>query len=164
MDRPPIVHRPDESKYGRQHHHKCLCEACMADFRMHQSQPNHYCQSCDWTAKEIMEADLRAKRQQWGGTMSAINVCDRCETMMTANAVTIVSIEANMGEFQERKEICPGCVDELNEFFANPVIGDRQKVYRTQYVPKNETTDLSNDELMDLGRKYVERLAIESRE
>lgn len=68
--------------------------------------------------------------------MSAINICERCDSLMTGNALSTLALQINFNtrEVQERRmDICPDCVTELLEFIANaPTRG--KTVYRNPWT------------------------------
>jgi hypothetical protein len=73
--------------------------------------------------------------------MSAINICDRCASLMTGRAIGTLSIEKAPTEYAERKEICPACVGELVAFLAEKPVRDRGTAYTEPYTdtpPKSE--------------------------
>jgi hypothetical protein len=81
--------------------------------------------------------------------MSTLNICDRCETPATSNAMGNFTKRLNLNERVESLELCPGCVHDFVDFMnGNAVFSvsdqERPKAYKEPYDPNptTPTTDL----------------------
>ena len=82
--------------------------------------------------------------------MSTINMCDRCETMMTSNAIGQVQFNPNREMGARYYDLCPACVTELVEFFAvDSSTLKRPRAFRNPYVAPKEIENADENSVSD---------------
>lgn len=69
--------------------------------------------------------------------MSTLNICDRCETPATSNAMGSFTQRLSVRHDVESVEMCPGCVAEFVAFMLGSS-QDRPKAYKEPYTEKME--------------------------
>lgn len=95
--------------------------------------------------------------------MSAINMCDRCQTMMTGNALAGIRYNVNNTERPELLEICPGCVVDFLEWTKTMPTSDRPKAYKEpfRFDTPDDVTRMDYEEVIKLARKAIGMMAKE---
>lgn len=73
-------------------------------------------------------------------TMSAVNLCDRCNALMLGKAVAVLGASTLFGAVQAHKEICPECMKELMAFLKDAPNREGQ-VFREPYDPEAKEPD-----------------------
>ncbi len=87
--------------------------------------------------------------------MSTLNICDRCETPATSNAMGSFTKRLSLRHNVESLELCPGCVSDFVEFMAGSGFGDvtsqnRPKAYKEPYTEQDDTDESFKTRLREL--------------
>lgn len=158
-------HDDTRQKRGAREGHQlqCLCDQCVQQFSKHY----RYC-DCDFCHdhRYAMSRVEWAERHGEVKTLSAINICERCETMALGKAMGIVTTRLSPDDSYRTVEICPGCVEELCLWLqAGELITRDVKAYKNPYTPPAEGDEQTDriQQLLDVAGQLIERTkAIES--
>ena len=64
--------------------------------------------------------------------MAGINMCERCDSLVTSNAAGKVGIVENYQDPGRRHDLCPPCVGDLVAWMAEKPVRE-QRAYREPY-------------------------------
>lgn len=72
--------------------------------------------------------------------MSAVNLCERCDSLMLGKAVGSLDLQKSEEARNERIELCPACIGDLVAFLAEHPVRDRT-TFREGWKPEAKRTD-----------------------
>lgn len=107
------------------------CGTCYAIYQRHNRDGACKCLVCQTTALTVIH------EPQWEKKVTTLNICDRCETPATSNAMGDFTKRLSLKHDVESFELCPGCVKDFVAFMnAQDATLDRPKAYKEPYVEK----------------------------
>lgn len=112
----------------------CDCGCCQAIFQRHNEYQKCNCPGCS------ERAIIPIHQAKWEKKVSTLNICDRCETPATSNAMGNFTKRLSLAHAVESFELCPGCVFEFVSFMLG-TSQDRPKAYKEPYTEQAEPTD-----------------------
>lgn len=77
------------------------------------------CQQCAYIRRTViatLPAPINQQNRKGSNNMAGINICDRCGSMVTGNALGQVQIRTSSDDRESEiiaKEVCPACVQDL---------------------------------------------------
>ena len=89
------------------------------------------CTTCVCIRSEIINsipAPINTPHRNGSNNMAGINICDRCQSMVTGNALGVVQVRTSSDDRISEiiaKEICPACVGDLMVFIEETAVERR---------------------------------------
>lgn len=74
-------------------------------------------------------------------SMSSVNLCERCGSLMLARALGSVEVVKRPGDPYERVEFCPACVADLVGFLAEHPTRNRGEAFTEPWEPAPEKSE-----------------------
>lgn len=147
-----------------QHPFNCVCGTCLGVYERHRNcfplGQKCQCPGCMARRPHFIE-EVRPEEAVYASyklesKVSTVNFCERCESMGKSSAMGNIVVQRFPGEQPIKYEICPGCVQDLVDWFSD-ITTTREKAYRKPWIPEHKIEDgeyMTKSE----ARKFVKEL------
>lgn len=80
-------------------------------------------------------------------TVSALNLCERCDALMLGKAVATLQVQDSPRDYAKTIEICPACIGDFHDFMHSGPTRDNRP-FREPYTPPEEAEKPAPKELL----------------
>ena len=113
-------------------------------------------QQCPVSMRENLIPDFAKPPEERTTSMSAVNLCERCGSLMLGKAVATIVLQKDPSKATEKIEFCPGCLNDFLRLMETKP--DREKeTYREPWKETHRPESMLMLERGTCGEKYQDK-------